>query len=475
MPGLTAHAQPGEVVALRCPTRDVAAALVETLSGRRQAQYGLISVGASTSRRIAPRTPRGLVTVELDRVGNLDPSCRAIVVDAGTAPAGASVSEVHVLAGGGAAVLVVTADEQLAAAADRQVEVEPLTDPAASAVQDPIIALADLTELVTATLCAEGVAPRRAALVARVLVDADARGHFSHGVGLLPMYVDRIRAGGIDPVADPQWVSEMGVVKVLDAQGGFGQVAAELAAQTVAEDAAVSGIAAVGVRGNNHIGMLAAYRDSFTRHGVVGLVFNVSGPSVAAPGAGRATLGNDAVCLVAPLEGSRPFIVDFATGIVASGKIRDAAHRGRPVPPEWLVDRRGRPTTDPHQLDAGGAVPVFGGYKGLGVALITEVLAGVLAGATISPRVHKQRAEPDHPMDCSQMFIAFSPRAFGDPPIHELVDELREAVVRGYLGELPDVHLPEQQETAAEERAHRDGVRVPRAVVDQLGWDVGAP
>ena len=117
---------------------------------------------------------------------------------------------------------------------------------------------------------------------------------------------------------------------------------------------------------------------------------------------------------------------------------------------------------------------MFGGYKGLGVALITEVLAGVLAGATISPRVHKQRAEPDHPMDCSQMFIAFSPRAFGDPPIHELVDELREAVVRGYLGELPDIHLPEQQETAAEERAHRDGVRVPRAVVDQLGWDVGA-
>ncbi|MBT0567235.1 Ldh family oxidoreductase [Williamsia sp. CHRR-6] len=253
----------------------------------------------------------------------------AIVVDAGTAPAGASISEVHELAGGGAAVLLVTADEQLAAAADRQVEVEPPTDPAASAVQDPVIVLANLTELVTATLCAEGVAPRRAALVARVLIDADARGHFSHGVGLLPMYVDRIRAGGIDPVADPQWVSEMGVVKVLDAQGGFGQVAAELAAETVAEDATMSGIAAVGVRGSNHIGMLAAYRGSFTRHGVVGLVFNVSGPSVAASGAGRATLGNDAVCLVAPLEGSRPFIVDFATGIGGRGKAARAFRPGR--------------------------------------------------------------------------------------------------------------------------------------------------
>ncbi|MFJ7336780.1 Ldh family oxidoreductase [Streptomyces sp. NPDC101116] len=80
-----------------------------------------------------------------------------------------------------------------------------------------------------------------------------------------------------------------------------------------------------------------------------------------------------------PREDGRPLVVDFATGAVASGKIRHAARRGERVPGTWLMDRDGRPTTDPEELDRGGAVPVFGGHKGLGVQVITEVLSGVLA------------------------------------------------------------------------------------------------
>jgi len=197
---------------------------------------------------------------------------------------------------------------------------------------------------------------------------------------------------------------------------------------------------------------------------------NISGPSVAPPGAGKASMGNNAVCMISPAgpDGS-PLISDFATGTVASGKIRDAAARGRQVPAGWLVDAAGRPSTDPHALDSGGAVPVFGGYKGLGVSVIVEVLAGMLAGATISPLVHKQRQEPDRAMDCSQLFVGFDPAAFDAGDLAVLGERLRTAVAAGYRGNLPEVYFPEQQERRRERAAATIGVSVPLALATTLG------
>lgn len=447
VPGLDLVVSAGETVAV-VGAPESASALLEVCAGKRRPQYGTVRKGA----------PDEVVVVD-GRVGGGDVSAAERLHET-----------VRRHAGRGTAVLVVAEDQAVIGDwADREVPLgrRVAVRPAAEAV---LFERQDLMDAVVGSLVAADVEPGRAGLVARVLVDADVRGHFSHGVGLLPMYLDRLARGGISPGAEPEWVSDSGAVAVLDAGGGFGQVAAELAADACARKATEAGVSAVAVRGNNHIGMLAAYRRHFTERGVVGLIFNISGPGVAAPGAGRATLGNDAVCMVVPRGGADPLIVDFATGTVASGKIRHAAHRGVRVPEGWLVDRQGRPTTDPEELDRGGAVPVFGGHKGLGVALITEILAGVLGGGTISPRVHKQRAEPERVMDCSQLFIALDPAAFGDPPVDELVDALCAAVSSGYPGRPPAVHLPEQQERAAELRASQHGIAVPASVVAALGW-----
>ena len=447
VPGLDLVVRAGETVAV-VGAPESASALLEVCTGKRRPQYGTLRKGK----------PDEVVVVD-GRVGG------------GNGPASERLHEtVRRHAERGAAVLVVAEDEAVIGDwADREVALGRRADPRPAA-ESVLFDRDELLGAVVGSLVDAGVATGRADLVARVLVDADVRGHFSHGVGLLPMYLDRLAQGGIKPQAEPEWVSDSGAVAVLDGRGGFGQVAAELAAGTCARKATETGVSAVAVRGNNHIGMLAAYRHHFAERGVVGLIFNISGPGVAAPGAGRATLGNDAVCMVVPRDEADPLIVDFATGTVASGKIRHAAHRGVRVPEGWLVDRQGRPTTDPEELDRGGAVPVFGGHKGLGVALITEILAGVLGGGTISPRVHKQRAEPERVMDCSQLFIALDPAAFGDPPVGELVDALCAAVSSGYTGRPPAIHLPEQQERAAELRAATEGIPVPVAVAAALGW-----
>ncbi|MFI5978424.1 Ldh family oxidoreductase [Streptomyces sp. NPDC051452] len=471
--GLTVSVAAGEIVAVRADDAASAQALVQVLDGRRRAQYGALAAGTGgRPRRVAPVRPASVTVV---RAGQAPPTGAGprpvVVVDATASDTGAVATDVaRTAAREGSGVLLVTTDADTAAEADRVVHLNRPPAAPARAPEQALFSTAALTAAAIGSLTSAGVGEERAALVAGVLVDADVRGHFSHGVGLLPMYLDRVERGGIDPAAEPEWICEDAPVAVLDARGGFGQVAAGRAAEHCARRAAATGLAAVAVRGNNHVGMLAAYREHFVRHGVVGLILNISGPSVAAPGAGRPTLGNDAVCMVVPRGEGRPLVVDFATGSVASGKIRHAAHRGEPVPATWLVDRRGRPTTDPGELDRGGAVPVFGGHKGLGVAVITEVLAGILAGGTVSPLVHKQRAEPERSMDCSQLFLALSPAAFGDPPVDELLDVLSGAVTAGYPQGAPRVHLPEQQEELAEAAALDSGIPVPLTVVERLGW-----
>ena len=282
------------------------------------------------------------------------------------------------------------------------------------------IAIDDALRLVAQLLTESGLARPDASSVARVVVDAEVRGHASHGFQMLPVYLARIRVGGIRADYSPRWLTDTGPVAILDGDGGPGQPVMDLAAARCAERATTLGIAAVAVRNTNHVGMLAAYRTPFVERGVVGLIANLAGQSVAPPGGRRATLGNHAVCLIVPKGDDEAFSIDQALGAVACGKIRVAAAAGRAIPDGWLLDATGSPTTDARQLDLGGAVPVFGGYKGLGMLLMVEVLAGVLGGGSvISEDVRRQRLHPGEVMGCAQLLIGLSchpaaPRRAGD-------------------------------------------------------------
>lgn len=314
-----------------------------------------------------------------------------------------------------------------------------------------------------------GLPDRHAGIVAGAMVDADVRGHHSHGLLLLPVYLRRIEAGGIDPAAEPEWIIERPALAVLSGRGAPGHVAAWRAAERCAALAERAGVAAVAVRHTNHVGMLAAYREPFRARGVVGLVLNLAGNSVAPPGGQRPTMGNNAVCLVMPRGDDEPFVIDFATGAVACGKIRRAAVRGEPVPEGWLLDADGRPSTDPARLDDGGAVPVFGGHKGLAVSLMVEVLAGVIGGGVTSRGVNRQRLFPARVMNCAQLFLGLHPAAFGVGDPAPFVDELRRSVREGYADDPPEPWFPEQAESCARQRAEREGLRLEPELAALLG------
>lgn len=327
----------------------------------------------------------------------------------------------------------------------------------------------DVRERTTRVLRAAGMPQGHADIVAAAMVDADVRGHHSHGLLLLPVYLRRIEQGGIDPAAEPEWITEQPSLAVLSGRGAPGHVAAWRAAERCAQQAARTGVAAVAVRHTNHVGMLAAYREPFQAHGVVGLVLNLAGNSVAPPGGQRPTMGNNAVCLVVPRQGQEPFVIDFATGAVACGKIRHAALRGEAVPEGWLLDAGGQPSTDPARLDDGGAVPVFGGHKGLAVSLMIEVLAGVIGGGVTSRGVNRQRLFPARVMNCAQLFIGLSPAAFGIGDLGPFVDELQLSVREGYAGDPPELWFPEQAEARAQRAAEHEGLRLEAELVELLG------
>ncbi|MGC5009250.1 Ldh family oxidoreductase [Streptosporangium sp. DT93] len=459
----------GEKVLLSGLDGEARSSLTALLDGRIPPRYGTVSAGRVHGGRLDRLRP-----------GQLRPGRATVVLDAGDRPAGTAVDDlppadepysVLVLAGHGWEGLSVPGRyRSLRLDGGQFVDCPPARR--SGGVRVP---LADLHHSTAAALLGAGAGESAAETTSGVLVDAERRGHRSHGVALLPTYLRRIKEGGIRVTARPRLTEITPAIASVDACGGLGQPAAELAAGWCAARAAEHGLAAVAIHDNNHVGMLAAYRHAFQEHQVVGFLLNTSGPSVSAPGASRPTLGSNAVCLVTPTAGGgEPFCVDLATGVVAAGKIRDAANRGAPVPRDWLQDASGTPTTDPAALDRDGSIPLFGGYKGLCVTLVAEILAGALAGRRVSPDVGKQRRHLDRVMGCSQLFVGFSARHFAPEGDHGelsgLVQRLREAVLAGHAAEPARPWFPDQPEEdhAADADAH--GVEVPASVLDDLGW-----
>ena len=251
----------------------------------------------------------------------------------------------------------------------------------------PTFAAETLRTLAVDLLTAAAVPPDEAAIVARHCVDANLVGHDSHGIIQVPTYVDRIRREHIVPGAAWEVVRETPTTAVIDGHWGFGYVVNERAMRHTIAKAADSGVAAATVRRQGHIGRLASYPLMAVEAGMIGMIWADSGraPKAVAPFGGReARLGTNPWAVAVPSTLDGPLFIDMATSAVAQGKVSLAAARGEEVPRGWIVDKEGRFTVDPHELFKGGALLPLGGategYKGYGLAVIGEILCGLLTG-----------------------------------------------------------------------------------------------
>lgn len=250
----------------------------------------------------------------------------------------------------------------------------------------PNVTAERLTEIEIGLLVAAGASAEEAATVARYNVGANLVGHDSHGIILIPQYIDRIKAGHIVPGAPWEIKQETPTTTVIDGNWGFGYVVNDRAMRYTIEKAKKQNVAAATVLRQSHVGRLGSYPLLAAAEGMIAMTTADSGrsPKAVAPyGGTKARLGTNPISFAIPSNLEGPFVFDMATSAAAAGKINVATARGEQVPAGWLIDAEGKPSTDPKVLRAGGALLPLGGtegYKGTGLAAIVEILSGLLTG-----------------------------------------------------------------------------------------------
>ena len=219
--------------------------------------------------------------------------------------------------------------------------------------------------------------------VADNLIEANLTGHDSHGIGMLPRYADAFREGCLVPNAHIRCELDSGALLRLDGGAGFGQVIGREAMALGIERARAQGSCIVALGNSHHLGRIGAWAEQAAAAGLVSLHFvNVISRGIVAPfGGSDARFGTNPFCAGIPLTGREPVILDFATSVLAQGKMRVAFNKGEQAPAESLLDNTGRPTRDPVYAvnPPFGAILAFGQHKGYGLALMCELLGGALA------------------------------------------------------------------------------------------------
>src|SRR6202140_3400513 len=265
----------------------------------------------------------------------------------------------------------------------------------ADTTQGPFYADADAAEAFgRRLLIAHGLPEEDASTVARCLVRADLRGVDTHGLQLLPHYLERVRRGLINPRPNLKVERATPMVGALDGQDGFGFVVATKAMAEAIYMAAEFGVGIVSARRSTHFGMAANYALQAMDAGFIGIVFSNASRAMSPWGGREGLLGTS------PLA------------VAARGKIRRAARRGQQIPLGYALDARGRQTTDPNVALDGGTVQPIGGPKGSALAMLMDVMGGVISGAAFGGDVGNQFEQYDKPQNVGHFIMAMKPDLF---------------------------------------------------------------
>ncbi len=321
-----------------------------------------------------------------------------------------------------------------------------------------------LQEMAQRIFVAAGTPEDLAAHVARHLVKANLSGHDSHGVIRIPRYVQMIEQGTLAGAARPEVVRDWPATAVVDGKRGFGQVAASLALDVAIDKAGKNGVGAASVRRCNHIGRLGDYSEAAAERGYIAIMtYGSAGPNNghAAPFGGASRhLGTNPWSIGIPGADEAPVVVDFATTVVAEGKIQVARAKHAPLPPGSIVDKEGQPTTEAEDFYAGGMILPMGGHKGYGLSLVAALLG---AGLTAESPATEGRGG-------GVFVLAINPRAFTEPEVYgATIDNLTGAVkaVAPAPG-FSEVQLPGGPEAKSRAERQRSGVPIPGDTWDAL-------
>ncbi len=327
-------------------------------------------------------------------------------------------------------------------------------------------------------LVAHGLPEADAAVMASCLVRADLRGVPSHGVGHLPIYLERLRRGVTNPRPKLQPRRVTPVAAALDGDNGFGFVVASRAMAEAIAMARESGLGVVSVRRSTHFGMAACYVLQAVEAGMVSLVFTNASPAIPSWGGREKMFGTSPFAAGAPGGTLGPFVLDMSPAIMARGKIRRAGRLGETIPPGAALDAEGNPTTDPAAALAGSLLPI-GGPKGSALSMLMDIFGGVISGAAFAGAVATQY-DTSRTQDVGHFLFAMRPDLFiAAPEYAERMDELIRKVHASPLAQgFSEVRLPGESGSRIEAERRQAGIPYPAEDIARLEEEataVGVP
>ncbi len=327
----------------------------------------------------------------------------------------------------------------------------------------------ELTGYAAAMFRSAGMSESDARLIAGDLVKANLRGVDSHGVSRIPMYLERLRRGLVNPRPEVRVTKVAGAVAKVDGDNGMGFVASDVAMNTACDLAGDMGIGMAGVHRSTHFGMGACYALRAIERGFISMIFTNSSPAIPMWGGRTAFLGASPIAAGIPGGKHPPFVMDMAMTVIARGKIRLAAMKGDPIPEGLALDTDGNPTTDAAKAFEGVCLP-FGGVKGSVLATLMDLMSGVFTGANFGGEVKSLYFDHSEPQNVGHLFFAIRPDLFLSlTDFGARMDEFY-----GRIKDLPraagvnEIMLPGEPEQRREDQRRRDGIPVTANVVADL-------
>ncbi|KAB0803492.1 hypothetical protein PPYR_00462 [Photinus pyralis] len=296
-----------------------------------------------------------------------------------------------------------------------------------------VVSLQECRRFITECMIAVGVPECHANAQSDLLVEADYRGHYSHGMNRLDHYVKDVQTEWTDKLAVPKVLAETPATAWVDGQNGLGAIVGNFCMGIAIKKAKNVGVGWVCARGANHYGIAGIYAMQAARFGLIGMSFTNTCPITNSTRSKKPAIGVNPLAFAAS-SSNDSFVLDMSTSTVAVGKIEMKKRKQEKLPEGWALDHEGNITDDPkvaceaqHLLPLGGT-ELNGGYKGFGLGVMVEMLTGILAGSNYADRIPPYNLfSKDRPRDLGQCFIAVDPKCFA-PGFEDRLDDLLDSI-----------------------------------------------
>jgi L-2-hydroxycarboxylate dehydrogenase (NAD+) len=341
---------------------------------------------------------------------------------------------------------------------------------ASTAVVSARVTQAQLETFIARAFESVGLPANDARAVAQLMAAADVQGSEGHGIFRLPQYIRRIKAGAVNVKPNIRIEREAAGMALVNGDNGMGHLVMKFAAERAIEKARSAGVAWVGAKWSNHAGPASLYSNMPLAHNMIGLYMAVGSANHLPPWGGiDMLLSTNPLAVSIPGGDEPPIVLDMATTVAAYGKVKTKAQRGEMMPEGWMIDREGKPLTDPKRAHEGFLLPI-GGYKGYGLALIIGLLCGTLNGAAMGKDVIDFNADDTSVTNTGHAIVAINIEAF--MPLAEFrqqVDVLvRDLRASNRMPGFDRIRMPGEGSREARVANEKAGVPVPPALLAAL-------